>query len=108
MIYMYAAFSAIINGNHDVAPGGEVTGCVLQSRPREWQMYVTVLAPGAPCKFGTRDLHLLLGMSKYINDWAVVVSLARRPSLLTSSLDGDSSQASIGRLMVLNGLYIAI
>ena len=33
-------------------------------------MYVTVLAPGAlpPHKFGTRDLHLLLCMSKYVSD----------------------------------------
>ena len=36
----------------DVAPGGDVTRWylvgVLQSRPRERQMHVTVLAPGGP------------------------------------------------------------
>ena len=48
--------------NRDVAPVA-----TLQSRPRERQMYVTVLAPGA-CNFGTRDLYLLLGVSIYVSD----------------------------------------
>ena len=56
-------------------------------------MYVTVLAPGAPHKFGTRDLHLLLGVSKYVSDRARYF-LAQRPSLLTSRLDGDSKRTS--------------
>ena len=51
-------------GNRDVAPGGDITQwylvAALQSRPRERQMYVTVLAPRGPDKFGTRDLHLTL------------------------------------------------
>ena len=52
--------------NRDVAPVA-----ALQSWPRERQMYVTVLDPGGPpCKFGTRDLHLLLGVSKYVSDRA--------------------------------------
>ena len=59
--------SAARLGNSDVAPGGDITGwylaAALQSRPWECQMYVTVLAP--PHKFGTCDLHLLLGVSKY-------------------------------------------
>ena len=50
-------------GNRDVAPGVDVTQwylvAALQSRPQERQIYVMVLAPGDPCKFGTRDLHLL-------------------------------------------------
>ena len=51
-----------------IAPGGDLGLLVaaLQSRPRERQIYVTVLAPGGPRKFGTRDLHLLLGVSKYV------------------------------------------
>ena len=55
--------------------GGDITRwylvATLQSRPWERQTYVTVLAPGqrAPhCKFGTRDLHLFLGVSKYVSD----------------------------------------
>ena len=39
-------------GNRDVAPGGDVTRwyleAALQSRPRERQIYVTVLAPRGP------------------------------------------------------------
>ena len=61
-------------GNRDIAPGGDVTWwylvAALQSRPRERQMYVMVLAPGGPSKFGTCDLHLLLGVSKYVSDGA--------------------------------------
>ena len=48
----YLLPSAARLGNRDVAPGGDVTwwyfAAVLQSRPRECQMYVTVLAPGGP------------------------------------------------------------
>ena len=59
-------------GNRDVAPGGDVMWwylvAALQFRPRERQIYVVVLAPGAPCKFGTRDLHLLLSVSKYVTN----------------------------------------
>ena len=44
--------SAARLGNRDVAPIA-----VLQSRPRERQMYVTVLVPRTPRKFGTRDFH---------------------------------------------------
>ena len=48
-----------ILGNRDVAY------TALQSRPRD-------LSPGVPRKFGTRDLHLLLGVSKlkYVSDRA--------------------------------------
>ena len=48
----------------------DVVYTALQSQPRERQMYVMVLAPGVPHKFGTHDLRLLLGMSKYVSDWA--------------------------------------
>ena len=37
--------------------------------------------PGAPRKFGTRDLHLLLGVSKYVSN-----RLARRPSSVQGTL----------------------
>ena len=60
--------------SRDVVPGGDVTRwylvAALQSRPRERQMYVTVLAPRGLRKFGTRDLHLLLGVSKYVSNQA--------------------------------------
>ena len=66
--------SAARLGNRDVAPDGDVMRwylvATLQSQPRERQMYVTVLVPGGPRNFGTRDLHLLLGISKYISDQA--------------------------------------
>ena len=68
--------SGVRLGNRDVAPVA-----ALQSWPRECQMYVTVLAPRGPCKFGTRDLHLftVLGVSKYISDRARYF-LAQHPS----------------------------
>ena len=42
----------------------DVAYTMLQSRPQERQMYVMVLTPGAPHKFGTRDL--LLGVSDQV------------------------------------------
>ena len=52
-LYCRAQRSGARLGNRDVVY------TVLQSRP-----------PGAPHKFGTRDLHLLLGVSKYVGDRA--------------------------------------
>ena len=55
-------------GNRDIAPGGDVT----------WWYLVAVSALGTSnvChgfghrKFGIRDLHVLLGLSKYVSDQA--------------------------------------
>ena len=48
-------------GNRDVAPVA-----ALQSQPRECQSMSWFWPLGAPCKFGTRDFHPLLGVSKYV------------------------------------------
>ena len=48
-------------GNRDVAPV-----VVLQSRPREHQMYVTVLVPGGPP--ASLSHVILLGVSKHVSD----------------------------------------
>ena len=62
LLYCRAQRSGARLGNRDVVY------TALQSRPRDRQMYVKVLAPGGPRKFGTRDLYLLLGVSKYVSD----------------------------------------
>ena len=59
-------------GNHDAVY------IVLQSQPQKHQMYVMVLAPGAPHKFGTCDPHLLLGVSKYVSNRARYLDLEPR------------------------------
>ena len=50
-------------GNRDVAPVA-----AFQSRPRERQMYVTVLVPGGPAESLSHEI--LLGVSKYVSDRA--------------------------------------
>ena len=55
--------SAVRVGNHDVVPVA-----TLQSRPREHQMYVTVLVPGGPP--ASLSHVILLGVSKYVSDRA--------------------------------------
>ena len=70
-----AQWSGARLGDHDVAPVA-----VLQSRPRERQMYVKVLVP-APA---SSSQVISQGVSKYVSDQV------RHPSLLTSKLDGDS------------------
>ena len=52
-------------GNRDVAP---VARCSLG--PENVKCMSRFWPPGAPHKFGTRDLHLLLGVSKYVSDQA--------------------------------------
>ena len=52
-------------GNRDVAP---VARCSLG--PENVKCMSRFWPPGAPCIFGTRDLHLLLGVSKYVSDRA--------------------------------------
>ena len=65
-VYCQAQQSGARLANRDVAPVA-----ALQSWLRERQTYVMVLDPeGPPCKFGTHDLHLLLGVSKYVSDRA--------------------------------------
>ena len=61
MYYCRAQRNGARLGNRDVAPiarcslGSENVKCMSRFWP-----------PGPPYKFGTRDLHLLLGVSKYI------------------------------------------
>ena len=61
--YCRAQRSGARLGNRDVAP---VTA--LQSRPRERQMYVTVLVPGGPS--ASLSHVILLGVSKYVSNRA--------------------------------------
>ena len=55
--------SAARLGNRDVAPVA-----VLQSRPQEHQMYITILVPGGPP--ASLSHVILLGVSKYVSDQA--------------------------------------
>ena len=85
--YCRAQRSGARLGNRDVA---SVARCSLG--PENVKCMSRFWPSGAPCNFGTRDLHLLLGVSKYVSDRGGI--LARRPSLLTSKLDGNSKRTS--------------
>ena len=61
MVYCQAQQSRARLGNRDVVPVA-----ALQSRPRECQMYVTVLVPGSPP--ASLSHVILLGVSKYVSD----------------------------------------
>ena len=52
-------------GNRDIAP---IARCSLS--PKNVKYMSWFWPPGAPCNFGTHDLHLLLGVSKYVSDQA--------------------------------------